>query len=58
MHGTCVWNSLFWFNYIFFPVFLGDDVIGEFLQDKQEEIEQDKPKIIDTSLPGTTQYSV
>ena len=46
---------MMWFRLrdIIIIIVSGDDVINEFLQDKQEDIEDDKPKAIDTSLPGT-----
>lgn len=32
--------------------FANDDVLADFLQEKNEAIEMDKPKVIDTTLPG------
>ena len=51
---------MMWFRLrdIIIIIVSGDDVINEFLQDKQEDIEDDKPKAIDTSLPGTVRYNM
>lgn len=32
--------------------FAGDDVVGEFMKEKAEEEEKDKPKVTDLTLPG------